>query len=249
MVAEERSLNHVSSAKLFQKSWEVYRKLVDNNDLCHHNLIEVISSNILATKKGARVSVLDLGCGDAHIPSVLFKNLKGSVDFASFTGVDASRQALNIAKENLNMPKVQMIEEELEEYLEGFSTTGCGNQFDIILANLVIHHFSSEVKKILVSKIYALVAPGGTFYYGDVYNTEPDSDRESMMSRWRVRFDTFKGLTPEELADVWNHVYSKDFPESIDFMRECMAEAGFENVEVLFKDDFYTCCLSGKKPL
>lgn len=238
----------ISSAELFQKQWNVYRKIVDNNELCHYNLIDALAKDIHSLKDDTSIRVLDLGCGDSYVPSTVFgENLKNSrVRLESFTGVDASRQALDIAEKNLDgMCSVNMIEGDLEVFLEN---DGQG-QYDVILANFVLHHFSPETKHVLLRRIYEMLAPGGTFYFGDVYNSEPGSGREEMMVRWRKRFDTFKGLTPEELEDVWDHVYRKDYPETIEFMESAMIQTGFADVDVLFKDDFYACCVRGNKPL
>lgn len=234
----------IGSAELFQKQWKVYRIVVDNNELCHCDLIDAITKDVYSSRQNTSVRVLDLGCGDSHVPvSVFEKNLKDCVTLSSFTGVDASRQALDIAEGMFSTSALHMIEGDLEAFLQEDSQ----QEYDVVLANFVLHHFSPETKKALIRRIHTMVAPGGTFYFGDVYNSEPGSDREKMMSRWRTRFDTFKGLTAEELEDVWDHAYAKDFPETIEFMKEAMIEAGFIDVETLFKDDFYACCIRGNR--
>jgi len=247
-MVNEVNVHDISSAELFQKQWNVYRRIVNNNELSHLNLIDALTKDIHSFRINTSVRVLDLGCGDSYVPFTVFgKNLKDSgVTLASFTGVDASRQALDIAEKTFdNMCSINMIEGDLETFLGNDSSQG---QYDIILANFVLHHFSPEVKEKLVGRIYSMLAPAGSFYFGDVYNSEPGSDREQMMLRWRKRFDTFKDITPEELEDVWDHVYGNDFPETIDFMKTSMADVGFKNIDVLFKDDFYACCLRGNKP-
>ena len=71
-------------------------------------------------------------------------------------------------------------------------------------------------------------------------------DRDAMLRRWKPRIDEFKGLTPDEVASVWEHIAEKDFPSTVRFMSEAMQQAGL-TVEVLFSDEFYVTLLKGTK--
>jgi 2-polyprenyl-3-methyl-5-hydroxy-6-metoxy-1,4-benzoquinol methylase len=240
--SQRRGLEHVDSARLFQKSWKVYRAVLDNNDLCHHNLTDAIIGEMRRSGRKGPVTVLDLGCGDGHVPEAVFSQVDG-VHMKTYTGVDASRQALDIAVSHVHADEVRAVEMELEEFLQQDDV----GHFDVVLATFVIHHFSSEKKKQLIQRISKLLAPGGIFFYGDVYNHVPSTTREEVMARYEPRIKQFKGLSSEELTEVWNHVYEKDFPEEVSFMCDSMTDAGLQQVEILFKDDFYVCLVKGEK--
>lgn len=242
---EDARLASVETASLFQKQWHVYRTVVDNNDLCHQNIINAIQCDLKSLKKdGECFVVADVGCGDAHVPTTVFAGLDG-LRMSHFTGVDASRDALNIAKRSLHgAAEAELVESELVEFLSENA-----GRFDIVFATFILHHFPLEEKKRLVKQIYERISPGGLFYYGDVYNSFPGTDsRETVQKHWHDRMHGYQGLNDDEMRDVWKHVTENDIPETLDDVRGMMVQAGFENVEVLFDDDFYVSLVRGVKP-
>lgn len=247
-VVEDARLASVETASLFQKQWHVYRTVVDNNELCHQNIIEAIQCDLKSLKKEGACFVADVGCGDAHVPSTVFAGMDG-LRMKHFTGVDASRDALNIAKRSsIGADEVTLVESELVEFLSR-PQDGDASRFDIAFATFILHHFPLEEKKKLVKQIYERLSPGGLFYYGDVYNRFPGTDsRDVVQKHWHQRMHAYRGLNEEEIRDVWKHVSENDIPETLDDLRDVMAQAGFEHVEVLFDDDFYVCLVRGVKP-
>ena len=241
-----RALPRVESAKLFIESWHVYRTVLENNDLAHITTIDRIAADI--EKDGPRkIRLLDLGCGDGAIVSAVFDKLsaEGSATckLERYTGVDASRAALDL--NTVKAGERELVEAELEAYLATTSSASSPS-YDIILANLILHHFEDpEAKRHLIRQITALLPDGGRLYYGDVYANEGE-DRDDMLRRWKPRMDEYRGLTLDERASVWEHVSEKDYPSTQAFMREIMVDGGL-NVEVLADDGFYVCCLKGTK--
>lgn len=237
-----RSLRHVDSARIFQESWHVYRTVLENNELAHLTTIDSIARDLAVVGSGS-TRLLDLGCGDGAIVSAVFDKLKAQssdVSLVKYTGVDASRAALDLNAVDAGCR--DLIEAELQSFL-ATSSDRCSH--DVVLANLILHHFDPEGKRIIVRQIADRLVDGGTFYYGDVYALEGE-DRDAMLRRWKPRIDEFKGLTPDEVASVWEHIAEKDFPSTVRFMSEAMQQAGL-TVEVLFSDEFYVTLLKGTK--
>ena len=240
----------VESARLFQKQWHVYRTVLQNNDLCHMDTIESISRDFARSAdapSGAVASgrrrVLDIGCGDGAVMSAVLKNLEKShpsLKLARYTGVDASRSALDLNVVPADDKTLQ--EMELQQYLAVCKR----GEYDAILANLILHHFDEDGKRRLVRQIAGLLADNGVFYWGDVYDTHPGEGRAALLDRWKARMGQYKGLSSEELVSVWEHVSEKDFPSSMASMRGAMEGAGL-SVEVLHDDEFYFVLLKGTK--
>jgi len=228
----------VESAKIFQKSWNVYQTVLRNNDLCHQDIMKAIKddlSNTPANKR--RVEVCDLGCGDAWMPNEVFKTENESPEMISFTGVDASLPALKLAKLDLSTEKLRLVESDVMDFLRA----PLQQQYDIIMTTFVLHHFSTDVKLEALKCALTHLKDGGVLYYGDVYNAVPGSTREETMRRWKPRVHQYKDLSRDEIEEVWEHIEARDFPEEEEVMRKLLVDAGFHSVSLLFKDDFYAC--------
>lgn len=190
----------VESALLFQKQWGVYRKVLQNNELCHMDAIDSIARDFAASGVAAP-RVLDIGCGDGAVFSAVLAKLEKEgkrVNMAHYTGVDASRAALDL--NNVRASTKDLVEMELEDYLE---TGRDHSAYDAILANLILHHFDETGKRRIVRQIAGLLAENGVLYYGDVYETNPGEGRPALLQRWKSRMKTYKDLTAEELESVW----------------------------------------------
>lgn len=191
----------VESAGLFQKQWHVYRTVVENNELCHMDAIESIARDFATSGVAGPRRVLDIGCGDGAVFSaVLTKVEEGGkrIDLAHYTGVDASRAALDL--NDVHAKTKDLVEMELEQYL----ASGRDHQaYDVILANLILHHFDETGKRRIIRQVAGMLAEGGVLYYGDVFDTHPGAGRHALLQRWKSRMDTYKDLTSDELESVW----------------------------------------------
>jgi len=240
----------VDSAALFQRSWNSYKTIVKNNDLCHHDIVNAIRADLgsqtIMTKSAC--SVLDLACGDLFVPLGVFSDPSLPVSMEKITGVDASRAALDYARSAIQLEansvkSVELIEDEVMRFLDSQQQ----ETYDIVFVTFMLHHFSAEQKFLALQKIESIMDNGGVLYYADVYNAVPGSDRNLVMDRWRERMLQYQDLSEEQLSEIWEHVSTKDYPEEESVMKDMLVDCGFVDTECIFKDDFYACLMRARK--
>ena len=237
---EAECAKHVEAecAKLFQKSWQTYQTVLKSNDLCHQEIAKSIKEDI--HQEIEDISLCDLACGDSWLPSQIFNSNGRRIK--RYTGVDASQMALDIAKNNVKCGEMHLIEADVLDFLRETSET-----FDVFLVSLMLHHFSAAGKLEALQLIYSRMKEGGTLYYADIYNAFGCPRDELMQNHWKQRVYQYKDLSEEQKDEVWTHISTLDQPESIEDMERLMSEAGFHDIECLFKDGFYIATFRARK--
>src|SRR5215471_13163797 len=91
----ERALDEAALA-LFEQQWQLYRKVVDNNLLFHHEAYARLH-RILIDEAFESFRFLDIACGDAR---ATVEALRGT-RVAHYHGIDLSQPALDLASEAL----------------------------------------------------------------------------------------------------------------------------------------------------
>lgn len=121
------------------------RKDSPNETLEKPILIEMIGSIY-------RKCILDLGCGEATIASQL---LAGGAQ--SYTGVDGSKNMIQLAKKNRKDKRVKLIHSTIESFSFG------REQFDLVISSLAFHYIEDYLK--LLANIRQTLKPGGTLVF------------------------------------------------------------------------------------
>jgi hypothetical protein len=70
------------SLAIFKKSWTTYQKIIKGGEMNHAQISNALAEAVLSMGK-AKISVLDLGCGDAYIPARVLGELEGVVHAGS----------------------------------------------------------------------------------------------------------------------------------------------------------------------
>ncbi len=199
----------------FNNQWEVYQKICSHNYMEHRQFCETLKTFLTSYfQKG--FSMLDLGCGDASFTSYALLNTK----ISSYTGIDLSLAALDIANTNMTRLGLRHLKDYLSliqgDFLEVIPELALNNdnRFDVVLMCFSLHHLSLEEKEIILHNIWNLLRPNGVFILIDIFSQE-DEDRDNYIKRY---LDTVQNnwseLTPEEYAMVEKHISTNDFPES-----------------------------------
>jgi len=215
------------SLKAFFTEWQTYRLFKDANFLHHREVAAILHAEL--TARSAPFSFLDLAAGDASASSEFLRDTKVS----SYTAVDFSRPALDLARENttaLPCPR-NFLEHDFVDFAENTSAT-----FEILYLGLSLHHQSTPRKREILAALHHLTAPGGCLYLFEPI-LAPDESREELMPRWKAYLDIFPAPLPAEAREtIWHHVQTCDFPETLDEYLTAARAAGFSNPSCLFTD-------------
>jgi len=220
------------SVRQFFNGWALYRRIVDNDYLCHRSVRGALGQWFENFERP--FSFLDLGCGDAEFTTGL---LKGK-SLLSYTGMDISPVALDLAAKNTQDLSVPCSLHEGDFLL---SLPTLPEVYDIIYIGLSLHHLPRREKEFFFGELRRKISPGGVLLIFDPVLT-PGETRDSYMGRWvdHARW-SWKALSVEEVAGAVQHVTTSDFPEEITTLNRMAVNSGFKPAEILFSDrtDFY----------
>lgn len=228
-----------STVALFQQEWQIYRKMVDNNYLFHHEAYGRLH-RLLVEEIDRPFRFLDIACGDAAASAGALRGTR----VAHYHGIDFSRAALSIAERNLSALGCPMTLEERDfrEALDGLASPP-----DIAWIGLSLHHLQAPEKLAFMRRARAVVGSGGLFaVYED---TSPDGEtREAWLDRWDAQKPHWTAYSEAEWDSVTSHVHAADFPETDSTWHRLGREAGFATIRELFRsptDLFRLYCFSG----
>jgi SAM-dependent methyltransferase len=98
--------------------------------------------------------VLDLGCGNGHLLSLVLAHCPKSTG----VGLDLSPTMLEQAQSRfVNDARVQLVEHNMDIPLPNLGS------FDCVVSSFAIHHCTHERKRELYTEIFSLLEPGGVF--------------------------------------------------------------------------------------
>lgn len=201
------------SVYLFNKSWDIYKKVIDANYM-HHQLFHSKIGEAIAEKSiNGSIRFLDLGCGDASQLVNLFDDER----IEMYTGFDLSETALLIAKDNLSFlgDRVNLANGRMEELIQHERL-----QYDIIHSSFAIHHLEDQEKAELIKKISEVLLPGGSFIFVDVCRKE-GSDRASYINAYCQTMDqNWTKLNSDEKCSIREHLTNHDHPSMASFIKE-----------------------------
>lgn len=207
-------------------SFKLYQKIIEHNYMYHQEMYDAL---VEALPKGKKLSVLDLGCGDAYAISKAL----GNVDVNSYTGVDLSADALEYAKINLKPLgcKVHLIEGDFLETLLSLD-----NSFDIVIAGYSLHHLQENQVEQLFVEVKKRLKEDGRFLYYDEMCEEGESKKAYIEKLWKIACEDWNELTETEYEMLKLHIFENDFPLSERKMYRIYQEAGFTQPRMSFRD-------------
>jgi SAM-dependent methyltransferase len=212
-------------ARLFQRQWSTYCKMIDNNYLFHREAYNRLHK-MLVDEFPAPFRFLDIACGDA---SASVAALQGT-QVARYQGIDLSEAALRIAAKNLAglKCKVDLHEVDLAEALRHWD-----EHVDVAWIGLSLHHFRAPEKLDLMLEVHRILGKNGMLLFYE--NASPDCEvRKDWLRRWDQQRPHWTAFTPEEWDTVALHVHENDFPETTSTWHQLGRAAGFDQVMELF---------------
>lgn len=176
-----------------------------------------------ALPSGEKLKILDIGAGTGLLSHLVLEKHRD----AELTLIDISGSMLQKAKERFGgYSPVSYIEAD-------YATYSFTEKYDIVISSLSIHHLIDSEKEKLYKTIYTVLNNGGIFVNGDQFHARTPQ-REKENQQWWKRKIEATGISPKEI-DKWEQRVKMDIPATVDKNIEWFEQAGFTEVELLFK--------------
>jgi len=187
-----------------------------------------------ASVESSSLRILDLGAGTGLFSSYFTDKYPG----AALTLLDLSSSMLDIAKVRFNhLPKVSYITADYSDYpFEG--------KYDLIISSLSIHHLEDTAKRAVYAKAYSLLEDGGFFINADQVLGATPAVHRYYEQTWRAAV-LAGGLSQADLELALERM-KLDKYAPLDAQLDWLAEAGFADVDCLFKK-YHFAVLTGRK--
>lgn len=140
--------------------------------------------------------VLDLGCGTGTL-TILVKQLYPQVDLI---GLDGDSQVLDIARSKANSRNISIQWDLGMAYDLPFED----NSFDRVLSSLMIHHLTTENKRLAFKEVFRVLKPNGEFHLAD-FGTPHNPLMNFVtlyMSKLEETADNFRGHLPSMMREA-----------------------------------------------
>jgi len=204
----------------FFNVWDTYAKIVEKNYMSHRELSEDIV-RLLSSRFGDKaVTLLDIGCGDC----LTISDLCSAIRLSSYTGVDLSDAALDLARSRLaaHSFKTILISADM---LSAFKNL---DRFDVIYSSFAIHHLPAEQKYELFKLIHAHMKPDGIFVFVDAVRREGE-DLGKYLERYCNTIQTkWIELSQEEKQSACDHIVHNDLVETTSKLLSLAQRAGLK---------------------
>lgn len=212
----------------FEQQWATYGKLIEENALAHREVTALLHDH-LAEEFASPFTFLDVACGDA---SIMPEALRG-LPVKHYHGIDLSQPALELAAENLRKLSCE-IDLDHRDFFEAI--TSREEHVDAAWCSLSIHHLTTEQKFEVFKAIREELGPGGMFLAYEPTRRDGES-REAYVERFKeTNQPLWRCLSEEEWDQLFHHVSTCDFPETVSDWREMGRQAGFATSRLLFQD-------------
>ena len=214
-----------STLVIFQRDWNIYRKMVDNNFLFHREAYARLH-DVLVQDVGRPFDFLDIACGDARASVAA---LDGTL-VAHYHGIDLSPVALGLAREACER-LICPVTLEQGDFIRLVSSRM--DPADIVWIGLSLHHLRNPEKLAFMREIRRILGKDGLLLIYE--NTSPDGeDREGWLRRWDLQKPVWIAYDEAEWAAMAAHVHAADFPETEAGWRDLGRKGGFSAVREIF---------------
>ena len=209
------------------EQWSVFEKLRKNNRMYHNEVYQTLAS-VLQERSHPELRMLDLGCADASdIARVL-----APCTIAEYIGIDNVPAVLDQARTNLASLSCQ------QRFIDGDYLAGLervAGPIDVIWLGLFLHHLPSEQKRDFFQRAIQLLSPNGILLTHDPI-LEASESQEAFLERIAGRAKAYwEEFSPSEQEVLFRHWAHHGHQESCASLKEMALEAGFEQMEILFR--------------
>ena len=192
--------------------------------------LELVAHAAAATAPDAR-TLLDVGCGAGNFTLKLLQRLPK----LEVTLIDLSRPMLDRAVERVRAAssgRITASPGDIRDVSLGES------RFDIIVAASVLHHLREDGEwKAVFEKFHVALRPGGWLWIHDFIEHSHPAVQALMWERYG---DYLTQLKDQAYRDhVFAYTQQEDTPRSLTFQLDLLRSVGFQQVEVLHKNNCF----------
>lgn len=173
-------------------------------------------------------SILDLGCGNGNITAQLIPYFPN----ATYTLVDASAEMINLCRKQFKNFDIIYS----NNYFKDFSFNV--ESYDLIVAGFSLHHCKSNEKQSIFKSINSSLRKGGIFALSDLMISKTNPDHPKLLEQWN-RFVNNNFRDGEKWTWLMEHYAAFDRPTDYLLQIEWMKNAGFTNIQIPFKEDYW----------
>ena len=225
--------------EIFKQNWATYQKLIAHNYMFHRQRNEQTDRIIRALSKKDKINILDLGCGDAY----WVKSLSSQENIKSYSGIDLSPAALEIAQLNLTQFDfdTKLLTGRMEDLIQVDE-----RRFQLIYSAYAIHHLQDEIKLGILNEVYNRLYDDGICILIDVYR-KPGQSREDYLHEYITCIqECWTALEPQELSLIISHIQQYDFPAQLNNVRSWAETIGFKIDQAETLDDYHHMLILSK---
>ncbi len=197
-------------------------------------ILDLISASAAGTNPNA-THILDVGCGAGNYTLKLLQRIPN----------------LNITLIDLSKPMLDRAVQRIRPAITGTITPMQGdirdldlphNQFDIILAAAVLHHLRGEEEwRAVFRKFHAALKPTGSLWISDFVSHQLPQVQKIMWDRYGQYLTNLKD---EAYRDhVFAYTEQEDTPRDLMFQFDTLRFAGFQQIELLHKNNCFAAAL------
>lgn len=218
----------IDEIKVFFDGWDLYTSVIEKDYMIHTEVLSYLIRRL--TELGwSDLSILEVGCGDAHVVSELgrFFNIE------RYCGIELSRMALDFAATKLEgkVQNLELINGDMVQEIGGVSA-----KFDLILAGYTIHHLDQNGKRDFLAALREKLYPGGLLVVYDIVHQQDEAKQEYLDRAIDYFESDWTVFTAEQLGSIADHVRQNDIPESWEGWRSIAQSSGYGKLRFPYYD-------------
>lgn len=212
----------------FDKDVERFSRLEEGNtaQVDSRLSLDLIAEAAAAVTPNAK-TMLDVGCGAGNYTLKILEHLPD----LNVTLVDLSKPMLDRAMERVSevtAGSVRTLQGDIRQVDLGTA------RYDVIVAAAVLHHLREENEwKLVFTKLYEALAPGGTLWIYDLVESTMPGWEAQARRRYADYLTQFKGEAYRDQVLGW--VEQEDTPRPLMFQIDLLRAVGFREVDILHK--------------
>lgn len=180
-------------------------------------------------------AILDVGAGTGLLSALLLEKYPA----ATIMLLDISDKMLAVAEKRFGGRST------ITFRTGDYSRVDLGGPYDLVCSALSIHHLDAGDKRRLFSRIFSALIPGGLFVNAD----QAEGETPYFSRRYREYWDEFLKngpLKPEESREILRRRDTLDRNEKLSDQLAWLSEAGFSDVDVVYKNRTFIVTVARK---